>query len=68
MNTQFEHTKQNVINDLKQLIIEIESKKDAEFVRLLKHYKDEDNPVSVALCHMFYVDESRVNKYLKSLV
>jgi len=67
MNTIFESAKQNVVKDLKKLITEIEAKNEDDFVRLLMQYNGEEDPQFVALCHMFYIDDLRLNKYLKTL-
>jgi hypothetical protein len=57
-----------IVKDLKEFIVEIESKNEAEFNNLVNNYKDEDDPGLVALCHMFYIDDSIANKYLNSLL
>jgi hypothetical protein len=67
MNTYFESAKAEVLKDLKQLMIEIEGKKEVEFLRLLMHYKNEDDPQVVALYHLLFISDERLNKYLKTL-
>jgi hypothetical protein len=67
MNTYFESAKAEVLKDLKQLMIEIEGKKEVEFLRLLMQYKNEEDPEVVALCHMFFIDQSRLNNHLNTL-
>ena len=67
MNSYFELSKQEIVKDLKELIVEIESKNEAEFNNHVNNYKCEEDPGLVALCRMFYINDSIANKYLKSL-
>ena len=65
MSKTFNVTKQQIVQDLQKLIVEVESKTEFEFLHLVERYKHEEDAEHVALCHMFYIDESRLNKRLK---